>query len=79
MGSILLEIKMLEEGNEKRLLLQSYNNAKKYILQKDSKALKVIISRLNGLYPMMSKKAQEISIMLVNEINKEEENKWEKE
>ena len=71
MGSVLFEINMLEEGNEKRLLLQSYQNAKKYIYQKDSKALKTVVSRLNGLYPVMSKKAQEISVMLVNEINKE--------
>ena len=78
MKSILLEINMLLEGNEKKFLLQSYYSAKRYIKEKDANTLKTIVSRLNGLYPGMSKKAQEISLMIVNEIKKAEETKWTK-
>lgn len=75
MKSILLEINMLPECTEKDFLLQSYYSAKRYISKKDECALKIIVSRLNSLYPGMSKKAQEISLMIVNEIKKAEETK----
>ena len=71
MKNIFLEIKMLEEGNEKDVLLHSYYSAKKYIIAKDKKSLKTIIERLNRAYPGFSKKAQMISLLIVNEINKE--------
>lgn len=77
MKSILLEINMLLESNEKNFLLQSYYSTKRYIKEKDANALRTVVSRLNGLYPGMSKKGQEISLMIVNEI-KAEEIKWNK-
>lgn len=75
MRNILLEIRLLEEGNEKTFLLQSLCSAKRYIKSKDEQSLKNIVSRLNGLYPAMSKKAQEISLMIVNEIMEAQEKK----
>ena len=68
MKNILLEIKKLDEGNERNFLLQSLYSTEKYIKSNDKQSLKNIVLRLNGLYPAMSEKAQEISLMIINEI-----------
>jgi hypothetical protein len=68
MKSILRAIQGLSEGTEKDFLLKTFNSAKKYINLEDEQSLEIVIARLNGLYDGMSRKAQEISLQLVNEI-----------
>ena len=71
MESLIFEIGLMRDSEEKDILSKAYFDARKYVKEKDKDALKAITYRLNSVFPQMSRKAQNISLALVQTITEE--------
>ena len=76
MEKFLVKIKKLKIERERNFLLDAFEKEQKYIAQNDKQALTGLIIRLNGLYDGLSEDAQQLTKLLIQNIQQEENRIW---